>query len=60
MPQCWRTVGIFRSDTCPLADDYQSYTFEFTNPRQQALTFIVDYGGGGGLRVDKIVVSPGQ
>ena len=37
---------------------YQSYSFEFDNPRQQALTFIVEYNGAAGVRVDQVVVAP--
>jgi hypothetical protein len=40
----------------PLDERYQPYGFEFFNPRQQALTFVVDYGGVAGVRVDQIVV----
>lgn len=42
----------------PAGEGYQNYSFEFHNPRQQALTFIVDYGGAAGVRVDKLVVTP--
>ena len=41
-----------------VGEGYQKYSFEFENPRQQALTFIVDYGGAAGVRVDKLVVTP--
>jgi hypothetical protein len=40
------------------AGAYQAYTFEFDNPRQQALTFIVDYGAAAAVRVDKLIVAP--
>ena len=42
----------------PTGEVYQSFTWTFSNPRQQALTFIVDYSAAAGLRVDKVVVAP--
>jgi hypothetical protein len=42
----------------PAVGGYQPYGFEFDNPRQQALTFIVEYGAAAGVRVDKVVVAP--
>jgi hypothetical protein len=42
----------------PTARGYQRYGFEFHNPRQQALTFVVDYQGTAGVRLDRIIVEP--
>lgn len=42
----------------PVEAGYQRYSFEFENPRQQALTFVVEYGGAAGVKVDKVVVTP--
>jgi len=42
----------------PADGRYHRFAFEFENPRQQALTFILDYPAAAGLRADTIIVSP--
>ncbi len=42
----------------PVDGQYHRFAFDFENPRQQALTFILDYPGTTGLRADEIVVEP--
>jgi len=42
----------------PVDGQYHRFAFEFENPRQQALTFILDYPATAGLRADEIVVEP--
>jgi hypothetical protein len=47
-----------RGAELPADEHYHHLTFEFENPRQQALTFILDYPASVGLRADVIVVTP--
>ena len=42
----------------PVDGQYHRFAFDFENPRQQALTFILDYSSATGLRADEIVVEP--
>lgn len=47
-----------RSQDLPVDGQYHRFAFMFENPRQQALTFILDYPATAGLRADEIVVEP--
>jgi hypothetical protein len=43
-----------------LPDDglYHTLNFDFMNPRQQTLAFVVNYTGNAGLRADTLTVTP--
>ena len=47
-----------RGAELPADGHYHRLAFEFENPRQQALTFILDYPASVGLRADVIVITP--
>jgi len=47
-----------RSNDLPADGQYHRFAFVFENPRQQALTFILDYPATAGLRADEILVEP--
>jgi hypothetical protein len=42
----------------PADGQYHRLSFEFDNPRQQALTLILDYPAATGLRADRLIVLP--
>ena len=42
----------------PEDGQYHRFAFDFENPRQQALTFILDYPGTTGLRADTVIIKP--
>jgi hypothetical protein len=42
----------------PVDGQYHRFSFEFDNPRQQALTFVLDYPAVVGVRADAIVIAP--
>jgi hypothetical protein len=42
----------------PTEGEYHRFSFDFENPRQQALTFILDYPATTALRADVMIVAP--
>ena len=48
------------SYTLPADGQYYSLGFEFENPSDEALTFILDYAGAVGIKSDRLIVSPAQ
>ena len=50
----WEVYGA----DLPADGQYHRFAFEFDNPRQQALIFILDYPAAAGLRADVIRVEP--
>ena len=54
----WEITAASLPAEGPSGAGYQLISFEFDNPRQQALTFFLDYTGAAGLRGDRILVEP--
>jgi hypothetical protein len=50
----WEVPG----QALPEDNRYHRFAFDFENPRQQALTFILDYPATVGLRADAVTVEP--
>jgi hypothetical protein len=54
-PDRWDVPGL----ELPADGQYHLFAFDFENPRQQALVFILDYTAAAGLRADRLIASPG-
>ena len=42
----------------PADGRYYTLSYEFENPAAEGLTFIVDYAGAAGLKVDRLIITP--
>jgi hypothetical protein len=44
----------------PADGQYYTLSFVFENPAAQGLTFIVDYTAAAGLKLDRLIITPGR